>query len=101
MEIEVKNKIAGAVLLCIYIGLSLCVELTSLEDASQNSELTPRVESTKVEESNILEGIALPIPPKVRKNPSVTVKRVEEEPESAPKYVKLPEVDGVKVMHVL
>ena len=77
----------------------MCVKLQSPTEIPQGSD--EEMESSKDEAFNVLEGIALPIPPRVRTNPSVKVKPIIEERESAPKYVRLPDIDGIKVIHQL
>ena len=77
----------------------MCVELQSPNEASQGSN--EKMVSSMDEALNILEGIALPIPPTVRNSPADRVKTIMEERESVPKYVRLPDIDGIKVIHRL
>jgi len=77
------------------IRLGMCVELQSPNEASQGSN--EKMVSSMDEALNILEGIALPIPPTVRNSPADRVKTIMEERESVPKYVRLPDIDGIKV----
>ena len=95
MAFDNHHNFYSAALLYIYLGFSLCFD--QIANVSQNTDEKISVKSTNAEDLNILEGLALPIPPQVRKEPMVKLKKVADEAESVPKHIRLPNIDGIKV----
>ena len=97
MEINYHRIKLDTALFTLFLWLSLSIESHSLHENHINDK-TNSIKSNKFEEDDVLSGLELPIPPKIRQDRGININTLKEEIEIVPQYIRLPNIGEIQVV---